>query len=265
MSRPPTLQPPPSQTNAPTTTTQVTSLAPSPGNPPSAVDIAEHQRRQNIARAAAGLPAQNDDSAKPPATGTDPNSPQEPSKDISPETQPTTRPSWSEATLSASSPHTNNATETTSKSSVTSTTTTTIAAATTKKYGDPSHAPILGTKLQDLCQSIDPSYVLESQVQESLLEMADSFLDKVTSDAIRLARHRGSNTLDVVDVALALKKGYGMEVPGLGAPSNPRSGVGAGMVGGAKKNHLIGGWLFANKLNVSSDVEKGGRKKQKKV
>lgn len=93
--------------------------------------------------------------------------------------------------------------------------------------------------------------------------MADSFLDKVTSDAIRLARHRGSKTLDVVDVALALKKGYGMEVPGLGAPSHPQSGVGAGASG--RKNHMIGGWLFANKLNATSEGEKRGRKKQKKV
>lgn len=75
-------------------------------------------------------------------------------------------------------------------------------------------------------------------------------MDKVTQDALKLAKHRGSNTLDVVDVALALKKGYGMEVPGLGSPSVPGSG--------ASNKNMIGGWLFSNKVSVE---EKGGKKK----
>lgn len=119
-----------------------------------------------------------------------------------------------------------------------------------KKYGDPSQAPLLGTKLQTLCHSIDPSYTLDSKVQDMLLEMADGFIDKVTQDALKLSKHRGSKTLDVVDVALALKKGYGMEVPGLGSPSAPANS--------GSKNNMIGGWLFANKVSVDG---KGERKK----
>eukprot|EP00956_Cyclotella_meneghiniana_P021793 scaffold40218_cov66-Cyclotella_meneghiniana.AAC.4 len=117
-----------------------------------------------------------------------------------------------------------------------------------KKYGDPSQAPLLGTKLQALCHSIDPSYTLDSKVQDMLLEMADGFVDKVTQDALKLSKHRGSKTLDVVDVALALKKGYGMEVPGLGSPSAP--------VPGGSKNNMIGGWLFANKVSVDEKAER---------
>lgn len=88
-----------------------------------------------------------------------------------------------------------------------------------------------------------------------MVEMADSFVDKVTKDATKLARHRGSSVLDVADVALALKKGYNMEVPGLGAPSV--SSNGAGKAGGQG----MGGWLFADKVNPSGNQQP--RKKQK--
>lgn len=113
-------------------------------------------------------------------------------------------------------------------------------------YGKPSLAPMLGEKLQTLCHSIDPSYTLDSEVQERLLEMSDAFLDKVTRDSIKLARHRGSTCMDVVDVALALKKGFNMEVPGLGPPSVAN--------GGSARGEMIGGWLFADKVNLG-----GGR------
>mmetsp|Transcript_1789 Transcript_1789/g.3456 ORF Transcript_1789/g.3456 Transcript_1789/m.3456 type:complete len:613 (-) Transcript_1789:61-1899(-) len=118
----------------------------------------------------------------------------------------------------------------------------------TKDYGDPSIAPVLGQKLQDLCHSIDPSYTLDAEVQDRLVDLADSFLDKVVNMATTLAKHRGSNCLDVVDVALALKKGYNMEVPGLGPPSVARVNPGAGS---AAKANQMGGWLFANMVKVS--------------
>ena len=114
--------------------------------------------------------------------------------------------------------------------------------------------PIIGEKLQKLCNSIDPSYKLDADVQERLLEMADSFVEKVTKDAIKLSKHRGSKSMDVVDVALALKKGYNMSVPGLGPPS---------VAGNAKGgDNVMGGWLFADKVNASGE---GGpaNKKQK--
>ena len=101
-------------------------------------------------------------------------------------------------------------------------------------------APLLGEKIQALCRSIDPSYTLDAEVQERLVEMADSFVDKVTGDAIKLARHRGSGCLDVADVALALKKGYGMEVPALGGAHSLAKGANGGGQG-------MGGWLLANK------------------
>ena len=160
--------------------------------------------------------------------------------------QPTQRPSWSEARLSTMEIPTAATASTTSKST-----------STNKKqdiYGNVSLAPILGEKLQTLCNSIDPSYTLDSEVQERLVEMADSFVDKVTKDAIKLAKHRGSNCMDVVDVALALKKGYNMSVPGLGSPSVAGSSTSGG-------RGMIGGWLFADKVNA--DGEQPPSKKRK--
>ena len=139
-------------------------------NTPS-VPESEQQRRQSIARAAAGFPDNHTQ-----------------------QLLPTTAPSWKEASLSSEVPN---------------------ATTTGKHTGDASKSPhMIGTKLQTICQSIDPSYTLEDQVQEVLLEMADDFVTKVTQDALKLAKHRGSKQLDVMDMALALKKGYGMEVPG---------------------------------------------------
>ena len=142
------------------------------------------------------------------------------------------------------------------KKSGTDTTSSNAAATTTTNdgYGKPSLAPILGEKLQSLCHSIDPSYSLDSEVQERLVEMADSFVEKVTKDAIKLAKHRGSSYMDVVDVALALKKGYNLEVPGLGPPSVATAGVG---VGGRGSGTVLGGWMFADKVTLGEAQQHG--------
>lgn len=149
--------------------------------------------------------------------------------------QSTQRPDYSDARLSTSD------IKSTSAKSISQSTTTPV--------------PIIGEKLQKLCNSIDPSYKLDADVQERLLEMADSFVEKVTKDAIKLSKHRGSKSMEVVDVALALKKGYNMSVPGLGPPSvagNANSG-----------DNVMGGWLFADKVNASSGEDGPASKKQK--
>lgn len=123
-----------------------------------------------------------------------------------------------------------------------------------------SLAPILGTKLQSLCNTIDPTYSLDTEVQERLVEMADTFIEKVTKDAIKLAKHRGSNTLDVVDMALALKKGYGISIPGLG----PLTVAGGASGGGAGTS----GWLLndsgAKGSSSGSGNEGGGDEQARK-
>ena len=194
--------------------------------------------------------------------------------------QSSRRPSWSEARLSTAPVRNNSAKrEAVGDGSTSSSfaleghnTSEGMSHPTEQKYGEPAVAPVLGEKLQNLCHSIDQSYYLDAEVQERLVELADRFLDKVTKDAIRLAKHRGSNCLDVVDVALALKKGYDLEVPGLGPPSVARvgggyrsqndmgmSGVGGvsvtgGQYGQYSMSSLLGGWLFAGKVKAPEPI-----------
>eukprot|EP00986_Skeletonema_menzelii_P019663 scaffold28851_cov148-Skeletonema_menzelii.AAC.4 len=172
--------------------------------------------------------------------------------------QPTKRPSHAESRLSK---------ETTAAA--------TSSAKTDDTFGNAALAPAIGEKLQKLCHSIDPSYTLDSEVQQRLVEMADSFVDKVTKDAVRLAKHRGSSSLDVVDIALALKKGYNISVPGLGPPSAARgkgqsvvamSGAGGtaatgGQYGQYTGGNMMGGWLFADKVNAPDE---GGNAKKRR-
>jgi len=79
-------------------------------------------------------------------------------------------------------------------------------------------APLVGPRIADLVKSIDPNYGIEPDAEEQVLQLADDFLDKVTKQAIRLAQHRGSKTLDVRDLQIVLAKNFGIVVPGLGLP-----------------------------------------------
>lgn len=167
--------------------------------------------------------------------------------------QPTKRPGWSDARLSTMNIGTAGAIAANAAAKSTPT-----SSPMKKKvddvvddgYGRPLLAPILGEKLQTLCHFIDPSYTLDAEVQERLVEMADAFVEKVTRDSIKLARHRGSSTMDVVDVALALKKGYNMSVPNLGPPSVADGGETAG-------------WQFAEKINLGGESKPPAMKKRK--
>lgn len=80
-------------------------------------------------------------------------------------------------------------------------------------------APLLGERVQDILNSIDPNYVIETEAEEQVLQLADDFLDKVINQSMRLAQHRGSKLLDVQDVQLILAKHWGIVVPGLGVPN----------------------------------------------
>ena len=80
----------------------------------------------------------------------------------------------------------------------------------------PYMAPLVGQRIQDLLSSLDPSYTIDPQAQEQVLQLADDFLDKVCKQSLRIAAHRGSNTVDVQDVQLVLAKQWGIVIPGLG-------------------------------------------------
>eukprot|EP00127_Corallochytrium_limacisporum_P002993 Clim_evm40s144 gene=Clim_evmTU40s144 len=70
--------------------------------------------------------------------------------------------------------------------------------------------------LRELMNQIVPDKRVEHEVEGYLLQMADDFVERVTAAACSLARHRGAKSLGVQDVALHLKRYWGISVPGFG-------------------------------------------------
>lgn len=115
-------------------------------------------------------------------------------------------------------------------------------------------SPLVGQRLRDLVASLDPNYVLDAEAEEQVLQLADDFLDKVTRQSLRLAQHRGSRVLDVQDVQLALKKQWGIVVPGLGPPTlEPPKPAGRASAAGTKRS----------RASSAESGRSGGSKKSK--
>jgi histone H3/H4 len=79
-------------------------------------------------------------------------------------------------------------------------------------------APLVGPRIQDLVKSLDPSYTLDAAAEHQILQLTDDFLDKVCKQALRMAQHRSSKTLDVQDLQIVLAKQWNIVIPGLGPP-----------------------------------------------
>lgn len=84
------------------------------------------------------------------------------------------------------------------------------------------NAPMVGQKMKDLLKSIDPAFSLDAETEHQILVMADEFVEKLVSQSFRLAKHRGSQQMEVQDVQLSLTKTWGIQIPGLSNPIQPR-------------------------------------------
>ncbi|KAF3270969.1 Transcription initiation factor TFIID subunit 12 [Orbilia oligospora] len=69
-------------------------------------------------------------------------------------------------------------------------------------------------KLQELVRQIDPDESLDPEVEESVLELTDDFVDTLLTYACRMAKHRGSDALDIRDVQMILERNWNIRIPG---------------------------------------------------
>ncbi|PWN42189.1 transcription initiation factor, partial [Ceraceosorus guamensis] len=65
-------------------------------------------------------------------------------------------------------------------------------------------------KIQELVQELDGAEVLEGDVEDLLLEIADEFIESATTFACRLAKHRKGDRVEVRDVQLHLERNWNL-------------------------------------------------------
>lgn len=69
-------------------------------------------------------------------------------------------------------------------------------------------------KLQELIRQVAPNDRLEPEVEELLQDIAEDFVESVTTFACSLAKLRKSDCLDAKDVALHLERNWNLQIPG---------------------------------------------------
>ena len=67
--------------------------------------------------------------------------------------------------------------------------------------------------IRALTQNLSTKEVLDPQVEKILALLADDFVQNVSEFACKLAKHRGSDTLEKVDMKFAIEKLYNIPTP----------------------------------------------------
>jgi len=75
-------------------------------------------------------------------------------------------------------------------------------------------APVPRRVLRELVYGFEPDVRVDEDAEQFLLQAADGFIDSVTQFACRVAKHRGSDTLEVKDLQLHLERNYDLHIPG---------------------------------------------------
>ncbi|CAN4117279.1 unnamed protein product [Withania somnifera] len=89
-------------------------------------------------------------------------------------------------------------------------------AATTIEMADPCARILSKRSIQDIVTQIDPSEKLDPEVEDILVDIAEEFVESITTVGCSLAKHRKSNTLEAKDIILHLERNWNMTLPGFG-------------------------------------------------
>jgi transcription initiation factor TFIID subunit TAF12 len=79
--------------------------------------------------------------------------------------------------------------------------------------------------LEEILTSISSRHEMSEPVKELLQEIADDFVESVTSFSCSLAKHRKSEVLEPRDIAFCLEKNWGIKVATHGSAESGAAGL----------------------------------------